>query len=245
MQTTQQDVSGEIMFKLWPWVDKNKNTLIGIGVGAIALYAVMSFVSAHKAAREQDAGQALTQVLMAPPSAAGSPAEALAKVATDYAGTMSGQRAQLEAAASLYDVGRYADAQTAFQKVLDASASGPLTTIALLGVGTSAEAQGKLDVATSSYQRVVNLLSGTPAAIPGYCGLARVAEAQGKLNEAKNNYESAAHFGQAGGTLAQEAAIKAMELTAKLPPPTKPAAVAPAAPAAAVPAATPTPAPAK
>ena len=42
------------------------------------------------------------------------------KIAVDYAGTSAGQRALLEGATALFTTGKYADAQTGFQKFLDA-----------------------------------------------------------------------------------------------------------------------------
>jgi len=51
------------------------------------------------------------------------------------------------------------------------------------------------------------------------CGLGRVAEAQGKLKEAVDRYEAAARAGGAGGSMAQEANIRAAELRPNSRPP--------------------------
>ena len=69
------------------------------------------------------------------------------KIAADYQGTSAGQRALLQGAAMLFAAGRYADAQTQFQKFLDAYPDSFFAAQAALGVATSLDAQGKTDLA--------------------------------------------------------------------------------------------------
>jgi len=225
MQT--QDAPAEFIFKLWPWLETNRNRLIGTGVAILAVFAIYNFMASQKAQKEVAAGQALTQLLMSPPSGT-NPAEALKKLATQYAGTQAAQRAQLQAAASLFSAGNYVEAQAAFQQSVDASVGGPLTGTALLGVAASLEAQGKLDLAAAAYQKVASTYSGSPSALPALCALGRIAEQQGKLTEALNRYEAASRAGNLGGSLAQEATFHASEIKAKLAAAPKAAAVVPA-----------------
>lgn len=203
------------MFKLWPWLEANKNRLIGAAVAVIVLWAVWYFVSTRKADREVAAGRELTQLLMTPPAGVNAP-DALGQFATKYAGTVAAQRAQLQAAASLFGMGRYPDAQAAFEKFLQNSPGGALAATAQLGVAASLEAQGKNDLAGVAYQKTASTYSTTPSALPAFCALGRLAEQAGKLNEALGHYENAARAGQAGGSLAQEAAMHAAEIKAKL-----------------------------
>ena len=233
MQT--QDAPAEIIFKLWPWLEANKNRLIG-GLGAVIVVAgVFYFISAQKAQKEVDAGQALTSLLISPKSNAGQSTDEFAKLAAQYAGTAAGQRAQLQGAAALFSTGRYADAQAQFQKYLDAAATGPLAATAELGVAASLESQNKLDLAMAAYQRVTSVFAGSSSVVPAEFALGRIAEQQNKLTEAASHYENAARSAL-GGSLAQEAAQRAFEVKAKI------AAAAPKPAAASQPAVAPKPA---
>jgi TolA-binding protein len=165
-----------------------------------------------------DAGQALTQLLVTPPSAANPAqgADALAQLAVNFSGTAAAQRAQLQAAASYFSLGRYADAQAQFQKFVDAYSTGPLLASANLGLAASLEAQGKLDDAAAAYQKVTSNSPGTASALTAECALGRIAEAQGKLTEAQVHYQAAMQVGNMGGSLAQEAAIHYSAIKARL-----------------------------
>ena len=222
MQT--QDAPAEIIFKLWPWFEANKNRLIALAVAVVAGLAVLFFISSQKEQKEIDAGQALTQLLVTPQAAAnvGQMADALAQFAAKYPGTAAGQRAQLQAGAALFGAGRYADAQAQFQKFLDASATGPLAATAQLGIAASFEAQGKFKEAAAAYQKVVSSFSGSTSMLPAEFALGRIAEQQGQLTEAARHYESAARA-SLGGSLASEAAMRAMEIKARLASASKPA----------------------
>ena len=223
MQT--QDAPAEIIFKLWPWLEANKTRLIGAGVAILIVVGVLYFISSQREQKEIDAGQALTMLLVTPtPNAnSGQMATNFAKLAEKYPGTAAGQRAQLQAAATMFGAGHYADAQAQFQKCLDASASGPLAATAELGVATSLEAQNKLDLATAAYQKVTSGFAGSASVLPAEFALGRIAEQQNKLAEAVAHYEKAARA-TLGGTLAQDAAQRAFEIKAKLAAAPKPAA---------------------
>ena len=204
-----------MLIKLWPWLEANKTKLIGAVVAIIVVFGVWNFMASQKEQNEIAAGQALTQLLMTPPSGV-SPSDALSQLAVKYSGTAAAQRAQLQSAATLFSGARYADAQAAFEKFLAGTSAGPLATTAQLGLGASLEAQGKLDLAAAAYQKVAVTVASNPSALPALCALGRIAEAQGKLAEAANYYESAARAGSMGGSQAQEAAMHAAELKAKI-----------------------------
>jgi hypothetical protein len=63
---------------------------------------------------------------------------------------------------------------------------------------------------------VASNFTGSPSALSALCGLGRIAEAQGRLKEAMDRYESAARYGNVGGSMAQEASIRAAELKPKV-----------------------------
>lgn len=195
-----QDTSTEILIKLWPWLEANKTRLIGGGAAIVLVAIIYSFVSWQHEQTEISAGEELTQLIITPPTTldASQRADAFEQLATKYSGTEAGRRAQLQAAATLFDAGNYAAAQAQFQKFLDA-ASDPLAASAALGVAASLEAQGKPDLATTAYLRVTSSYSGSPAGLQAEFSLGRLAEQQGKLSEAESYYDNAAQFGQAGG----------------------------------------------
>ena len=236
MQT--QDAPAEIIFKLWPWLEANKNRLIASGAGVLVLWGVYYFITSQRAQREVDAGQALTMLLVNPSANANSSqiAESFAKLAAQFPGTAAGQRAQLQAGAALFNDGKYSDAQTQFQKYLDAGSGAPLSATAQLGVAASLEAQNKPDLAIAAYQKIMSVYAGSSSVLPAEFALGRIAEQQNKLTEAVSHYEKVARAGL-GGSLAQEAAMRASEIKTKLaasaPKPVavttpKPAAEAPA-----------------
>ena len=232
MQT--QDVPEEIIFKLWPWLEANKQRLIGFAGAALAAGLVYYLITSQHAQKEVDAGQKLTGLMVSAANNAGSgqTADALAKLAADYSGTVAGQRAQLQAASTYYAQGNYDKAQQQFENYLADYSAGSLAAVAQLGLGASLEAQGKLDLAASSYKKAAAAGDAT-VAIKAKFFLARVLESQGKPSDALNYYSEVTRS-PAAGSLASEAEIRSSQIKSKLPAPAKSA-----------PALTPAPAPAK
>ena len=215
MQT--QDAPADFLFKLWPWLEANKNRLIGALAAVIVVSGILFFLSSQREQKELAAGQALSTLLDSPPSAPGTSglAASLEQLATTYAGTAAGQRAQLQAAAALFEAGNYGDAQAQFQKYLDADQNGLFAATAELGVAACLEAQSKLDLAAAAYQRVLSVFPGSPFVAQADFGLGRIAEQQNRLSEAVSHYDKVSTGGM-GGTLAQEAALRSSELKLKL-----------------------------
>jgi predicted negative regulator of RcsB-dependent stress response len=164
MQT--QDASSELLFKLWPWLEANKKGLIiGVVVAGLAV-AGYSFLSAQRSQNEAAAGKEFTDLLFSPAASSSAPqfAGAFAKVAASHPGTAAAERAQLQAGATLFNAGQYAEAQTQFQKFLNSENSGgALAATAQLGVAASLEALDKPEALTA-YQKVVAGYAGTVSA---------------------------------------------------------------------------------
>ncbi len=223
-----QDAPAAYFFKLWPKIEANWIRIV-LGVGVVVVVVMLiSFYSWQRDQKEINAGKALTQCLLsAPRNTIGSQqADGLLKIAGEYQGTSAGQRAWLQGAAMLFEAGRYDEAQTQFQKFLDARPDGFFAAQAALGVATSLDAQGKMELAAGAYQRVINTSSDVMAANSAKFALAQIDERQNKLTDALNLYEDIAH-NDPNSTLGSEAALRAMELKTKLPsaqPSTAPAA---------------------
>ena len=215
-----QDTATAYFFKVWSWVETNvKQVLLGLGVVVVAI-ALVSYYFWRQNQLEIDAGQALTQVVVSAPtySDASQLIEAYSKVAADYPGTQSGQRALILGATALFEGGKYPEAQAQFQKYLDTSSDGAFSASAALGVATSLEAQGKTDLAASAYQRVVSGFSDPNAVDIAKFALAKIDEQKGKLAEAQTYFQDVAR-NNPNTPLGSEAAFRAYQLKPKSPAP--------------------------
>jgi tetratricopeptide (TPR) repeat protein len=165
--------------------------VLGGVMAAIAVFVVWYFITTQRAQKAIAAGQAYTQLeLNLPPTeTVQQVADAFLKIASDYPGTLSAQRAQLQAANLLFGAGRYEDAQAAFQQFLDANSGSPLFAAAQFGVAASLEAENKLDLAAAAYRTVTASYPNSPEALSAQFSLGRTLEAQGKLTEATGYYQ--------------------------------------------------------
>ena len=219
-----QDSTTLFFLKLWPWLEANKNRLIGGAVVAAVAIFIIWFMACQRASRETAAGQALTQASM---SSGRTSAEGYLDIAKKYPGTIAGQRALLQGAAALFEAGKYPDAQAQFQKYLDAHPDSDFSGQAAFGVASSLAAQGKTDLAIGAYQRVINSSSDAAAVNGAKFGLARIEESQGKLNDALVLYQDVANASP-GTSLGSDAGMRLMELRSKMPataPATAPAVI--------------------
>jgi predicted negative regulator of RcsB-dependent stress response len=207
-----QDAATIYIFKLWPWIEANKKRiLIAVGIIIAAIF-IFSFVSWHRGKGEVDAGQALTAALI---SSDGSKlADACLKIAADHPSTLAGHRALLQAAAAMFDAGRYADAQAQFQNYLDAHPDGAFSGQASLGVAACLDSQGNSDLAVSAYQRAIGNLSDAEGTGVAKLAIARIYETQGKLNDALALYGEVIHANP-NNAIGSEASVRAMELKSK------------------------------
>jgi predicted negative regulator of RcsB-dependent stress response len=208
-----QDTTTLFLLKLWPWVETNRNRLIGGAVIAVLAIFIVWFVACQREAKEIAAGQALTQVAI---SSSGPLADAYLQIAGQHPDTAAGQRALLQGASSLFDAGKFTDAQAQFQKYLDEHPDGEFSGQATLGVAASLDAQGKTDLAVGAYQRVINSSSDTAIVSAAKFGLARIEESQGRPNDAFVLYQDVASA-DPSGSLGSEADMRLIELRNKLP----------------------------
>jgi predicted negative regulator of RcsB-dependent stress response len=215
MQT--QDAPAEFIFKLWPWLEANRKRLLFIGAGAAVVIFVWYFLATQREQKEQAAGQAYTQFQLSQPpsSSAQQVADGYLKIASQYAGTVAGQRARLQAAAILFSAGKYPDAQTIFQNFAATESGSSLQAAANLGVAACLEAQGKLDEALTKYNSVSSSYPNTNEATDARFAQGRILELQGKLNEALTYYQEIARV-QLAGSLASEAGQRAALIQVKL-----------------------------
>lgn len=216
------------LFNLMAWLEKNKKQVV---IGVIALAAItigIAAANASKREKEEKAGQELSRALLAPLLDRTSKAETaddLLKVATANSGTQAGQQALLLAGGALYSGGKFAEAQASFERFCREYSGSDMAAQALYGVGAALAAQGKLDDAGKSYKDVVDRYPSSQVAKQARYSLAGVMSAQGKLDQAAALYEEVGR-GDMGTSLGNEAAQRAEEIRAKLPPVVVPAPVA-------------------
>ena len=221
MQT--QDVSAEIAFKFWPWLEANGKRLIIASAAVVVAFFVWFFITTQREQKEQAAGQAYTQLMLNPPATPQQAVDGYAKLAKQYDGTVAAERAQLQAASVLFTSGRYAEAQAQFQGFVTANAGSPLLATARTGIAASLESQGKLDDALAAYRAVSTTYPDSNEALMAKFAVGRILELQGKLTEAVTAYQEVTRLPLAG-SLAQEAGQRIALLQVKI------AAIKPAAP---------------
>ncbi|MGA3163395.1 MAG: tetratricopeptide repeat protein [Verrucomicrobiota bacterium] len=217
--TQPQDTTTAYLYKLWPWIEANKNRLIGGGVIVIIAGFVISFYFWQQNQKEIAAGQALTELVASTPpdSNASQLADAYLKIAANFPGTRAGGRAAMQGAEALFEAGKYTEAQAQFEKYLETHPGDAFCAQAALGVAASLDAQGKTDLAASAYQRVISGFSDLNAVNVAKFALAQIDERQGRLADAENLYEYVAH-NNPNGSSGSEAALRAMELKTRLQP---------------------------
>ena len=218
-----QDTESLVYFKIVPALVANKNRIIGGLIAVVLVILLVLFLSWEKDQKEINAGQAFSQVWVASQSNPADLASQYLKIADDYSGTQTAQRAQLQGAAVLFAAGNYADAQTQFQKFADTFPNSALISTAVLGVASSLEALGKTDAALDAYRKVLDTYTDEPTQLEAKFGSARIYEQSGKVTDALRYYQEIAHTAPSSA-LGQQASLKAVELAATLPK-------APAAPA--------------
>jgi TolA-binding protein len=226
------------LLNAWVWVEKNRKQVL-LGVGAVAVVGlIMGYTAWSRAAKEEAAGQALSAALFSglgnrtPGADAGAQ---LLKVASENNGTQPGAQALLLAGGVLFNGGKYAEAQSTFDQFAREHASHPLMAQALYGSGAALVAQGKQAEAAQAFKGAVERFPNSPVASLARYSQAAALAAQSQWAEAVALYEEVARTSM-GTSLGNEAALRADELRAKLPPPAAlPAIAAPVASSNAVP----------
>lgn len=207
------------VLKAWAWAEKNIKQLI-IGTAVVVIGAlVIGYTFWSRANQRKAAGVALADTFYAATQMTAAESEAAyTKVADEYRSTPAGAQARLLAAAALFDTGKFSEAQVAFEQFANEHFSSPLTAQALYGKAAALSAQGKTSEAADAYKSVVDQFPQAPLVSQARYALASLRAQQGDLNQAVSLYEEVARDASRS-SLGAEAALRADELRAKLPPP--------------------------
>ncbi|MGC9035158.1 MAG: tetratricopeptide repeat protein [Verrucomicrobiia bacterium] len=177
--------------ELLAWLEVNKKKLIIAGVIILVVWiGGVTFVHL-KRQREADASAALAALrpALGESMVTPIPAEKYMEIYEKYRGTKAAPRALLLAATSLYQTGKYQDAQKTFERFLSEYPDDAFAAQAALGVAACLEAQGKETEAASKYQEVtIRYSTETSVLIPAKIAYARLMEKQGKFDLAHSAY---------------------------------------------------------
>ena len=206
------------VYDLMAWIDANRRNLVLGVVFVVGLSVTFAVNTWWKGENELKANGAL---LALPGSSQGMAAtnvnaDSFFKMAAEYAGTESAVRAQLIGAQTLYNQGKFAEAQAAFAKVGEATGFVSIKATAAYGVAASIDAQGKPTEALTQYGDVANRYPAEGVASLAKISQGRIHEAAGRNEQALTIYDSLAR-NIATDIWAQEAQSRRQDLLSRHP----------------------------
>ncbi len=214
----------QVTDRLWAWFDANKKPVLTGTVVALIAGLIIWFLVWQRDQTEVAASEALSNVEAGQLGGSAQPANAqdYLKIAASYSNTKAGARAQLLAAGSLFNQGKFTEAQAQFEKFTREHRSSPFLGEAMMGIAACLDAQGKTEQAVTAYKDLIQRHSGEAYVPQAQFALARIYESQNKPEQARDLYEQVE---RADPFLGPEAGMRLEELKAKFP------ALTPAAPA--------------
>jgi TolA-binding protein len=220
-KTDGQQPEADVTITLLTWLEENKK-LLAVGFGLISAAVVFLIIQRNvKASAELKSNQALFAALQAATKTGGAPASALASHAAEHPGTKAAERSLLLSATKLFEEGKYAEAQKAFESFNQEYPDSALGATATLGIASSLDAQNKAQEAITAYQNFIAGFSTDPLATQAKLSKARVHESLKQFKEAVAIYDEVLRGSP--GQAAQEAAIRKATLVQEHPEVTPPA----------------------
>jgi len=188
----EQQPSADLTLSVLTWLEENKKTL-AIGFAVVSAAAVTLIVQKNlKASAEAEANQALLATLGTSAKGVGPSAADLSKVASQHSGTAAAERSEFLAATKLFEDGKYAEAQKAFEAFNQAHADSLLGAAATYGVASALDAQNKTAEAIAAYGRFISGFGSDPLAGQARLSKALIHESLKQYSEAISLYDAAA-----------------------------------------------------
>ena len=185
----EQQPSADLTLSVLTWLEENKKTL-GIGIAVVSAVVVTLIVQKNlHASAEAEANQALLATLSAASKTGGPTAADLSKVASQHSGTAAAERSEFLAATKLFEDGKYAEAQKAFETFNQAHADSLLGGAATYGVASALDAQNKAADAVSAYARFISGFATDPLVPQARLSKALIHESQKQYSEAVALYD--------------------------------------------------------
>ncbi|RJP64433.1 MAG: DUF3808 domain-containing protein [Candidatus Abyssobacteria bacterium SURF_17] len=141
---------------------RNRFLVALIALGVLLMFALGYYLNTRARQKAVEASSALHRaVTLELPS---EKITALKDVSAEYSGSSAGRRAQFEVGNALYDLGRYDEAQAAFQKFVKENPDHQLAAAAMEAIGYCLESQGKWQEAADAYEALMKRKPTSPVA---------------------------------------------------------------------------------
>lgn len=214
-----QAVESTTMVEVLAWLEVNKKRLaIGAGILlALALVAyVWNYARDQRELRSNDALLALNVSFNAPTNLPPATSGDLLKVAREFQGTKAAERASFLAASALFAEGKFAEAQSQFEKFQTEVPGSRFNPSAAIGAAVAVESQGRTAEALTAYQSIATRYPNSSVLTQAKFAMARLHEEKKQLAEAYKLYEEVAKPGTFS-TWADQAAQRKEQLSLKHP----------------------------
>ncbi len=187
----EQQPAPDLTLSVLTWLEENKKTL-GIGFAVVSALVVTLIVQKNlSASAEAGANQALLAALTPGAKGTGASAADLARIAAQHPGTAAAERSEFLAATKLFEDGKYAEAQKAFEAFNQAHPDSPLGGMVTYGVASALDAQDKGAEAVAAYGRFLTGFATDPLAGQARLSKALVHESLKQHREALALYDEA------------------------------------------------------
>lgn len=202
----EQQSAPDLTLSVLTWLEENKKTL-GIGFAVLSAVVVTLIVQKNlRASAEAEANNALLAAVGSGPRSGGPGAAELSSIASRHAGTAGGERSEYLAATKLFEEGKYAEAQKAFEAFNQAHPDSPLGGPATYGVAGALDSQNKTTEAIAAYGRFISGFATDPLVGQARLSKALIHESLKQHREALALYDEAAR--EATSMAAQEASSR-------------------------------------
>ena len=150
----------------WEWIQANYPKVIGGAAGAVVLVLIVAYLAGRGERQSAEAAEAFSKAQIA--AMEGRIGDALIQgeeVSKQYEGTGAGAQAVLLVANAYFEMGRVAEARTAFQKCMDEYKGDPVMVYAgWNGLAACLEQEGKLGEAIAKYEGFAQKYAKSPFA---------------------------------------------------------------------------------
>ena len=204
------------------WLETNKKSVAMLVAGLLVAGTVAGFFAWRSGQRAMEAEEALSAMKAAfspnDPLTVGT-ADALVKIAQEYAGTPAAAKAQLRAGTAYFSEGNYAKSQDQFNSYIQKYGDTPWVSQAVFGVAAALDAQKKSPEAITKYTDFIRSFPNDPSVDQARLNLARLYEQTQQPALALDTLNKLTGGGQPGNysPASAEAEEKKKELLAKNP----------------------------
>jgi len=182
----------DLWIQLQTWAETRRKQISMVSV-AFLVVAFVLYTNQHlQAAKRRDAEAALFALNKAPkPGEDPQPVAAAdyLKVASEYGGTPTAERALLLGAGALFTENKYPEAEKRFQQFIAEFPSSPFVRQARLGIAASQDAQGRTDEAIAAYEQLIASGAGTSEGNQAKLAVALLYDAKSEADKALKYYD--------------------------------------------------------